>query len=445
MFSGASSYWCHGCSELVRLQGPYLQCPECHGEFLEELGVFAADSGRLMQPPPHNSDIILGDRHGDLHFRRRQRRNGFEGSRNFLETHSQIIQFLETAFGPRPYYGEIDSFTNAGAQLEDLGVEDRSDSTWPPENQFHSFLADDDDDDRGRRSGRVTDEELFLGPGLEHFLHQLADRDSGRHGTAPASQSAIEAMPVLKITKQLLEPDEVHCAICKERFEIGVTARQMPCKHFYHSDCILPWLDLHSSCPVCRFEMPAEERSSNYPRPTVDMNSLMIPFQTARGGRDGDGERGLAIYRIPGLGIHVRSFTMWGLGGNGESSGGNDGFGMDLGSDNGFVSSTGESIRISTTAGRDTREGTGGLSRLSVRFPRDPENRESSPVREETSSRRRFRFWPFRSSSSTSSLSHGQRGQVNTSGNIITESSQMPNRRGIRGWFRSHRDMSRSV
>jgi len=37
-----------------------------------------------------------------------------------------------------------------------------------------------------------------------------------------------------------------------EDFQITETVRRLPCVHIYHENCIVPWLELHGTCPVCR-------------------------------------------------------------------------------------------------------------------------------------------------------------------------------------------------
>ncbi|URE35144.1 E3 ubiquitin-protein ligase [Musa troglodytarum] len=69
-------------------------------------------------------------------------------------------------------------------------------------------------------------------------------------------------MPTVKINQRHLRGDS-HCPVCKEKFELGTEAREMPCKHLYHSDCIIPWLVRHNSCPVCRHRLPSQGSSHN--------------------------------------------------------------------------------------------------------------------------------------------------------------------------------------
>jgi E3 ubiquitin-protein ligase RNF38/44 len=43
------------------------------------------------------------------------------------------------------------------------------------------------------------------------------------------------------------------CSVCLGAFQTGETVRLLPvCLHLYHVECIDPWLDAHSTCPICR-------------------------------------------------------------------------------------------------------------------------------------------------------------------------------------------------
>lgn len=103
--------------------------------------------------------------------------------------------------------------------------------------------------------GSLSD--YFAGPALDQLMHHLSENDPNRHGTPPAQKAAVDAMPTVTIGEQSFQ-----CSICLDDFEVGIEAKEMPCKHKFHSKCILPWLELHSSCPVCRFELPSDETRS---------------------------------------------------------------------------------------------------------------------------------------------------------------------------------------
>ncbi len=49
------------------------------------------------------------------------------------------------------------------------------------------------------------------------------------------------------------------CAVCKDAFKSEDKVYSLPCKHIYHTECIMPWLKRHNTCPVCRYELRTDD------------------------------------------------------------------------------------------------------------------------------------------------------------------------------------------
>ena len=66
----------------------------------------------------------------------------------------------------------------------------------------------------------------------------------------------------------LLEKD---CAVCKDQFSLQTedpdeqVVITLPCKHPFHSSCILPWLKQNGTCPTCRHQLVPQPGSTPNP------------------------------------------------------------------------------------------------------------------------------------------------------------------------------------
>jgi len=100
---------------------------------------------------------------------------------------------------------------------------------------------------------------LSNGFNLNDFLNYTFQlHQQQRSGPPPASKSALEQLPQVKVTEAHVQ-GEAHCSICRDAFNKDESVLCLPCEHFYHSDCIKPWLHEHNTCPVCRYELPTDD------------------------------------------------------------------------------------------------------------------------------------------------------------------------------------------
>ncbi|CAO2817337.1 unnamed protein product [Amaranthus hypochondriacus] len=93
----------------------------------------------------------------------------------------------------------------------------------------------------------------------EAILGEMEDRMNECRGSPPAAESVIENLPSIWVSVESVEENEVVCAICRDDFSGKEVVKQLPCLHYFHGDCIVPWLKMRNTCPVCRHELPTDD------------------------------------------------------------------------------------------------------------------------------------------------------------------------------------------
>lgn len=104
---------------------------------------------------------------------------------------------------------------------------------------------------------------------IERIVNYLLLHDQNKYGSPPASKEIVNKLKEETITKVL--GSENVCSVCKEEFEVGNVILTLPCKHYFHKECISPWLTAHNSCPSCRFELPTDDE--DYERMKKERNT----------------------------------------------------------------------------------------------------------------------------------------------------------------------------
>ncbi|XVF37360.1 hypothetical protein REPUB_Repub20aG0001300 [Reevesia pubescens] len=114
--------------------------------------------------------------------------------------------------------------------------------------------------------------------GFEQLLHHLAETDGSRRGAPPASVSFVNNLPRLIVSDEHVKHDGLACAICKDVLPVGIEVNKLPCLHVYHPSCILPWLSSRNSCPLCRYELPTDDKDydegKQYMNNRVEMHEI---------------------------------------------------------------------------------------------------------------------------------------------------------------------------
>eukprot|EP00262_Sarcandra_glabra_P003682 TRINITY_DN1444_c0_g1_i1.p1 TRINITY_DN1444_c0_g1~~TRINITY_DN1444_c0_g1_i1.p1 ORF type:complete len:193 (+),score=24.01 TRINITY_DN1444_c0_g1_i1:26-580(+) len=57
------------------------------------------------------------------------------------------------------------------------------------------------------------------------------------------------------IDELALPPEDSECCICLTKYEDGAELHSLPCNHHFHSRCIVKWLRINATCPLCKYNI----------------------------------------------------------------------------------------------------------------------------------------------------------------------------------------------
>ena len=280
-----SRFFCHKCSiEIERLLPDYT-CPRCSSGFIEELESGSNDSGSGMDISNEDlSDLDDISLHSDLRFDEMER-----DLMQVMLMHSDQNPIASAFNRNSSFAGRRRVNWSRNPPDIRLSNSSRGRQGLPTtiDNLIQGFLLN--------LSGpalahSVTQDgqppALFLGnpgdyvwgqDGLDAIVTQLLNQLDGT-GPPPLPRKQIDEIPTTSVTQSHVD-SKLQCSVCWEDFKLSEPVKQLPCQHLYHAPCIVPWLELHGTCPICRQSL-GDQNSAEANQDTVGP-SLAALFRAA--------------------------------------------------------------------------------------------------------------------------------------------------------------------
>lgn len=271
-------FYCHSCSVEIDRVSSNFTCPHCSEGFIEELPAAERSNNPPSPPPPAGSD-------GDSNT------NDFinpQAIRLASEIFSSSILsplLLSTSSGPRG--SDSDGAGSLGDDGMDTGAVGATVGGGGGPTLMRGFGRH-----RNRRRGMQNINNLdnilreilisvadganggaggtpmfFMGnpgdyawgrEGLDTIVTQLLNQMDNT-GPPPLEKEKIAEIPKVTISAEQVDM-KLQCSVCWEDFQIDEVVRKLSCAHVYHESCIIPWLELHGTCPICRKSLAPEQQ-----------------------------------------------------------------------------------------------------------------------------------------------------------------------------------------
>lgn len=142
---------------------------------------------------------------------------------------------------------------------------------------------------------------VYTQEALDRVISQLMEQHAGGNAPGPATATAIEALPRRKVDESMLgDNGQAECSICMDHVEVGAEVTFLPCKHWFHGDCVGAWLREHDTCPHCRQGIMPKDGPGDIPR-SANQEPSQMPLSP---GREGSRRNPFVVPESPGSGAY---------------------------------------------------------------------------------------------------------------------------------------------
>ncbi|XP_016407229.1 E3 ubiquitin-protein ligase RNF115-like [Sinocyclocheilus rhinocerous] len=245
-------FFCHCCRGEIDPKLPEYVCPRCDSGFIEEV---SENSSFLQSRDGAGAAAVGGD---DMASQFAEGRQDFlfgdpaSGTAGPIASVETLSDCTEPVLPPQQNSQQRNSRLDQGQAVEGIvqqflsGLFSNSDSAGSQTSSWSSMLHSNPGDYAWGQGG------------LDVVITQLLGQ-SENSGPPPAGKEMISSLPIVSISSEQAAC-RLECPVCREEYSEGESVRQLPCLHYFHSNCIVPWLQLHDTCPVCRKSLDGEDR-----------------------------------------------------------------------------------------------------------------------------------------------------------------------------------------
>ncbi|XP_063754613.1 E3 ubiquitin-protein ligase RNF115 isoform X2 [Eleginops maclovinus] len=238
-------FFCHCCKSETKPKLPDFVCPRCDSDFIEEV----SEGSSLLQ----NSSPVSS-----------------EDSNSLFSELWQLLFMERSALLSNPPSSESDP--------DDTEQVSSGQSCPSPVTPLAAEAAEPESPSSSEeeRSSRLDQRPAVEGSSMLQLHSNPGDYAWGQGGLdavitellgqlestgpPPAEKEMISSLPTVCISQEQKDC-RLECPVCREEYTSGEPVRKLPCLHFFHSECIVPWLELHDTCPVCRKSLDGVDNS----------------------------------------------------------------------------------------------------------------------------------------------------------------------------------------